>query len=138
MGSIPLSHTKRPLGPPTNPRVAVGLDARVVRMAKLTALDATLIAVNDHEERCWEAELHRLKRGSAAAVRGPSDHAKPKRVSFAQSPSLAGSKRSRGRLRATTSLARLLQQQGNTEEAWSTLAAIYGWFTEGWASTRRT
>ena len=34
-------------------------------------------------------------------------------------------------LRATTSLARLWQQQGKTKEAHQMLAEIYGWFTEG-------
>jgi predicted ATPase len=34
-------------------------------------------------------------------------------------------------LRATTSLARLWQQQGRTEEACQILADSYGWFTEG-------
>ena len=34
-------------------------------------------------------------------------------------------------LRAATSLARLWQQQGRTDEARGTLGEIYGWFTEG-------
>jgi predicted ATPase len=34
-------------------------------------------------------------------------------------------------LRATTSLARLLAKQGKRAEARAMLAAIYGWFTEG-------
>jgi tetratricopeptide (TPR) repeat protein len=34
-------------------------------------------------------------------------------------------------LRATTSLARLWQQQGKHHEARDTLAAVYNWFTEG-------
>ena len=34
-------------------------------------------------------------------------------------------------LRATVSLARLWQQQGKTGEARHMLAAVYGWFTEG-------
>jgi predicted ATPase len=34
-------------------------------------------------------------------------------------------------LRATTSLARLLAKQGQADEARTTLAEIYGWFTEG-------
>jgi predicted ATPase len=34
-------------------------------------------------------------------------------------------------LRATTSLARLLVKQGRRDEARSTLAEIYNWFTEG-------
>lgn len=34
-------------------------------------------------------------------------------------------------LRATMSLIRLLQKQGNTEEARQLLAEVCGWFTEG-------
>jgi predicted ATPase len=34
-------------------------------------------------------------------------------------------------LRATTSLARLLERQGHRDEARTMLAAIYDWFTEG-------
>jgi predicted ATPase len=34
-------------------------------------------------------------------------------------------------LRATTSLARLLDKQGRRDEARAMLAEIYGWFTEG-------
>ena len=34
-------------------------------------------------------------------------------------------------LRATMSLARLLDQQGHRDQARTTLAEIYGWFTEG-------
>ena len=34
-------------------------------------------------------------------------------------------------LRATTSLARLLQKQGSRDQARTMLAEIYGWFTEG-------
>jgi predicted ATPase len=34
-------------------------------------------------------------------------------------------------LRATTSLARLLDQTGRRDEARTMLAEIYGWFTEG-------
>jgi hypothetical protein len=35
-------------------------------------------------------------------------------------------------LRATMSLARLLDKQGNRDEARTMLAEIYGWFTEGY------
>jgi predicted ATPase len=34
-------------------------------------------------------------------------------------------------LRATSSLARLWQQQGKRQEAHDLLAPVYGWFTEG-------
>ncbi|MBI4193883.1 MAG: hypothetical protein HY526_02265 [Betaproteobacteria bacterium] len=34
-------------------------------------------------------------------------------------------------LRAAMSLARLLDRQGRREEAYATLAPVFGWFTEG-------
>jgi predicted ATPase len=37
-------------------------------------------------------------------------------------------------LRAAMSLSRLWQRQGKREEAYSLLAPIYGWFTEGFAT----
>jgi predicted ATPase len=43
----------------------------------------------------------------------------------------AGRKPGDGKLRATTSLARLLARQGHRDEARAMLAKIYGWFTEG-------
>jgi predicted ATPase len=38
-------------------------------------------------------------------------------------------------LRAALSLARLWQQQGKRVEAYALLAPLYGWFTEGFATT---
>jgi predicted ATPase len=40
-----------------------------------------------------------------------------------------------GELRATTSLARLLDKQSKRDEARTMLVEIYNWFTEGFATT---
>ena len=38
-------------------------------------------------------------------------------------------------LRATTSLARLWQSQGQRRDAYDLLSPVYGWFTEGFDTT---
>jgi predicted ATPase len=74
----------------------------------------------------WEAELYRL-RGELKAtdqVEAEADFHRALEVArLQQARSLE--------LRATTSLARLLDKQGNRDGARAILADIYGWFTEG-------
>src|SRR5208283_6199544 len=69
----------------------------------------------------WRGELY-LKRGDETRAAGD----------FRETIAVArriGSKAFE--LRATTSLARLLDRQGKRDEARTMLADIYGWFTEG-------
>ena len=80
------------------------------------------------DERADEAELHR--------VRGDLLDATGDRAGAEQSyhQALAVARRQSARLfelRAATSLARLLRDQGKRTEARDLLAPIYGWFTEG-------
>jgi predicted ATPase len=64
-------------------------------------------------------------------VQNPSDVAEAERC-FRTAIEIARRQSARSpELRATTSLARLLDEQGRREEARTTLAEIYGWFTEG-------
>ena len=82
-----------------------------------------------HGERFNEAELWRLK-GELLLQRGggPEDV----EACFRQAIDVARGQEARSwELRATTSLARLLRGQGRIAEAREMLAAIYGWFTEG-------
>ena len=59
------------------------------------------------------------------------DHAEAE-ASFDKAIEVARRQRARSwQLRATTSLARLWQEQGKTNEARQVLGEIYGWFTEG-------
>ena len=79
--------------------------------------------------RFGEPELHRLK-GELLLQRGGD----PEEVEacFRRSVVVAqGQEAKSWELRTTTSLARLLQQQGRREEARRELAAIDGWFSEG-------
>jgi predicted ATPase/DNA-binding SARP family transcriptional activator len=97
----------------------------------LITVAEALTVVEETGERLWEAELHRLQgklrlsQGDDAAA-GASFH---KAIEVAQRQSAKS-----WELRATTSLARLWQNQGKQEEAREILAGICGWFTEGFAT----
>jgi len=81
-------------------------------------------------ERFMEAELHRLK-GEVLARRGPM-HYPDAETAYRTAIEVARHQQARWfELRATTSLARLLRDEGQREEARAMLAEIYNWFTEG-------
>jgi adenylate cyclase len=94
----------------------------------LATLAETLALVEETEERFYETELHRL-RGELLRLQGDEDEAE---ASFRKAIDVARRQSTKSwELRSTTSLARLLQQRGRTEEARQVLAEIYSWFTEG-------
>ncbi len=81
-------------------------------------------------ERRMEAELWRLS-GEASLLDNKSNSSETER-SFRSAIEAARRQRARlFELRATMSLARLLQKQGRRGEARAMLTEIYGWFTEG-------
>jgi hypothetical protein len=108
--------------------------------------------VDKSGERFYEAELYRL-RGELSLRMGeretgrtgeeekiahspihPFAHSSPEEC-FLKAIEIAQRQQAKSlELRAATSLARLWQQQGKTEEARQMLAEIYGWFTEGFAT----
>jgi len=93
-----------------------------------------------HKTAAWvlEAELYRLKggltlqsraQGSKLQVQSPEEEAEK---DFLKAIEIAQRQQAKSlELRAVMSLARLWQQQGKKEEGRQMLAAIYGWFTEG-------
>jgi len=95
-------------------------------------LDEALALVHQTGERCYEAELYRLK-GELLLQGGK----RPKMLveveeSFRQAVAVARRQQAKSlELRAAMSLSRLWQQQGKQAEARELLAPIYGWFTEG-------
>jgi class 3 adenylate cyclase/tetratricopeptide (TPR) repeat protein len=96
----------------------------------LATLDKALDLVNDVSGRAWEAELRRLRGDVLAteyfgAVR-EAEHSYNDAIALAQSQQARSLE-----LRATISLARLLQSQERSEEASARLGPIFGWFTEG-------
>jgi predicted ATPase len=80
--------------------------------------------------RVAEAELHRVK-GEFLMIKDPGNAAEAERCLRI---AMDVARRQGARLfelRSTVSLARLLKQQVETDEARTMLAEIYGWFTEG-------
>src|SRR5262249_51653867 len=77
----------------------------------------------------WDADLHRLDGDLLLATGGAADEAAAR---YRRALAIAREQGARSlELRAATSLARLLRDQGKRAEARDLLAPIYGWFTEG-------
>jgi tetratricopeptide (TPR) repeat protein len=89
-----------------------------------------LAAADESGVRTYEAELHRIK-GELLLIKDTGDVVEAecclrKAIDVARRQSARQLE-----LRATISLARLLKQQGKTDEARLILTEIYNWFTEG-------
>ncbi|HVA78028.1 MAG TPA: hypothetical protein VNF27_09035, partial [Candidatus Binataceae bacterium] len=81
-------------------------------------------------QRSYEAEVHRLK-GELLLAQDGSNAAQAEH-SLRTAIDISRKQHAKSwELRATTSLARLLLQQGKCDEARAMLAEIYNWFTEG-------
>ena len=97
------------------------------------ALDEALAAAEKNDDRCQEAELHRL-RGELLLAESP-DRPSEAEACFRLAIDTARRQQSRGwELRATMSLARLLGRQGRRGDALAALAAVYGTYTEGFTT----
>jgi tetratricopeptide (TPR) repeat protein len=96
----------------------------------LSAIAEGLERAAETGERMAEAELHRVK-GELLIIRDPNDFDQAERCFFAAVDIARRQKAHWWELRATTSLARLLNRQGKRDEARKMLAQIFGWFTEG-------
>jgi predicted ATPase len=97
----------------------------------LTLLDEALRIVEEKGGRWIEAELHRLK-GQLLLRQGCHEAAE---AQYRTALRVAGEQEARmWELRAAMSLARLWNERGRRIEAHDLLAAIYGWFTEGFGT----
>jgi class 3 adenylate cyclase/predicted ATPase len=102
---------------------------RAGRTAAASARLAEAIeATNAHQDRWFEAEIHRLR---GEVLRDSGDHASAEAclrtaidVARRQSAKL-------WELRSSVSLAQMLRDQGKRTEARDLLAPVYDWFTEG-------
>ena len=96
----------------------------------LSALTEALAAADEHENRHYEAEIHRLK--GELLLRQDDSNTAEAQSCFERAIEIARRQSAKSwELRATMSLARLLAKQGRRDEARTMLAEIYGWFTEG-------
>jgi class 3 adenylate cyclase/tetratricopeptide (TPR) repeat protein len=93
------------------------------------ALNKALSVVDKNQDRCHEAELHRLK-GELALTHGPSPDAAERH--FRRSIEIAKKQQSKAwELRATTSLAHFYQGQKRSSEARDRLSDVYAKFSQG-------
>jgi class 3 adenylate cyclase/tetratricopeptide (TPR) repeat protein len=91
-------------------------------------LNEAIQAVEETDERVFEAELHRL-RGDLLLQ---SQRASEAETEFTRALEIARKQQAKSwELRAALSLARLWRGQGKRSEARDLLAPVYGWFTEG-------
>jgi predicted ATPase len=96
----------------------------------LRALEEALAATDEHKNRQYEAETHRLK-GELLLKQDEANATEAERC-FRTAIEVARRQSAKSlELRATMSLARLLVKQGLRDEARTMLADIYNWFTEG-------
>jgi predicted ATPase len=104
-----------------------GKDGQVQKA--LDTLSAAQAVGEKTGERVWEPELYRLK--GELLLQQPQPDKEQVELYFLYAVDLARHRQAKAlELRATLSLARLWQQ-GHRTEAHQRLAAIYGWFTEG-------
>ncbi|MHB0874753.1 MAG: BREX system ATP-binding domain-containing protein [Anaerolineae bacterium] len=97
----------------------------------LTVLDEALDRARNGDERIWDSVNLCLK-GRLLLQRGGDGDAEAAESCFRDAVALAREQEARSdELRATTGLARILAGQGRRDEAREMLAAVYGWFTEG-------
>jgi serine/threonine protein kinase/predicted ATPase len=96
-------------------------------------LDEGIALADKNDERCQEAELHRLK-GALVLAESP-DQAAAAEEYFLKAIETARRQQSRAwQLRATMSLVRLWQRQGRRDEARDALAPVYSTYTEGFTT----
>src|SRR5207245_10566452 len=96
----------------------------------LQALAEAHTLMEQHEERCWEAEICRLR--GVLLLRQPETPQAEAEACFQRALDVARRQEAKSlELRAAMSLGRLWQQQGKRAEAHELLAPVYGWFTEG-------
>jgi predicted ATPase len=97
------------------------------------ALNEGLAIAGKNDDRCHEAELHRLT-GELLLAESP-DQMSAAEECFQRAIETAVRQQSKGwELRATMSLARLQQRQDRRGEARAALAAVYDTFTEGFTT----
>jgi predicted ATPase len=99
----------------------------------LEALDRGLAVVEKNDDRCYEAELHRLK-GELLLAESPAQR-RDVEAHFRRAIDVARRQQSRAwELRAVMGLARLWHGQRRADDAHQLLRAVYETFTEGFTT----
>jgi predicted ATPase len=96
----------------------------------LEVLDQAMRFVTESGAHLWEAELWRLK-GTFLTHLAPGE---PQEVEACYQEALSVARHQQAKsleLRAAMSLARFWRDEGRHDEGRDLLAAVYGWFTEG-------
>jgi predicted ATPase len=100
--------------------------------AGLMVIAEALALIDKIGERLQEAELYRLQGELLLAQAGERQQVQEAEARFHQALAVARRQQAKSwELRVAISLSRLWQQQGKRAEAYTLLAPIYGWFTEG-------
>ena len=93
-------------------------------------ISEAMVAVQATKETLFEAELCRI--AGEITLMSPQADVTGAEANFERALAVARSQQAKSwELRAATSMARLLRDQGKHEEARELLAPVYGWFTEG-------
>jgi class 3 adenylate cyclase/predicted ATPase len=96
-------------------------------------IDEALARVESTKEKWAEAEIHRV--AGEIALRSPVTDVARAESHFTAALAIARRQQAKSwELRAATSYARLMRDQGRAREAYDLLAPVYGWFTEGFAT----
>jgi predicted ATPase len=96
----------------------------------LAAVTEAQAVADRHEEHAYEPEIHRVR--GELLLRQDHSNAAEARSCFQRAIEIARNQNAKSwELRATMSLARLLDMLGRRDEARAMLAEIYDWFTEG-------
>jgi len=94
---------------------------------------AVLIQGERSTDEWWRAGYLRLR--GDLLLRGPNDDRGAAEQLYRQAISVAAGQQAKSlELRAATSLAMLLGEQGRRSEGYAVLAPVYGWFTEGFGT----
>jgi predicted ATPase len=87
-------------------------------------------AVQETEERWWEAEVNRI--AGEIAPMSPERDAEKAETCFERALAVARQQQAKSwELRVSMSIARLWRDEARPQQARELLAPVYGWFTEG-------
>jgi len=96
----------------------------------LSTIEQAFPVIEKSDERCYEAEVHRLK-GELLLAKDASNATQAEECLRTAIDIARHQMAKSWELRATTSLARLLRDTNRRDEGRTMLAEIYNWFTEG-------